>query len=202
MLAKKLAGIVRCDRDCLQAGLCRYNARMAYDLALHPNCTCEGIERIAVDVVQSPTALSIQFSASGDMTKLRVPTRVVSTRADELWQHTCFEAFIAVPDDAGYVELNFSPSTQWAAYRFTGYREGMAVAEDIQAPIIDVQCDERLLTMTATLQSIIPVHSDSIQLALSAVIEQTNGHKSYWALAHPGSKADFHHRDGFIIKLE
>jgi hypothetical protein len=38
--------------------------------------------------------------------------------------------------DGGYYELNFAPSTQWAAYRFDGYRSGMAAAELLAAPRI------------------------------------------------------------------
>src|SRR3546814_3736372 len=33
------------------------------------------------------------------------------------------------------------------------------------------------------------------KLALSAVIEELDGTKSYWALAHPPGKPDFHHPD-------
>jgi len=35
--------------------------------------------------------------------------------------------------------------------------------------------------------------SSPLHLGLSAVLEETNGRKSYWALAHPPGKADFHH---------
>ena len=41
----------------------------------------------------------------------------------------------------------------------------------------------------------------SWRLGLSAVIEDTNGHKSYWALAHPPGKPDFHHADCFAYEL-
>jgi hypothetical protein len=33
------------------------------------------------------------------------------------------------------------------------------------------------------------------RIGLAAVIEDTSGHKSYWALVHPPGKADFHHSD-------
>ena len=41
-------------------------------------------------------------------------------RADELWQTTCFEAFLRAADGDGYREWNFAPSGNWAAYDFTG----------------------------------------------------------------------------------
>jgi hypothetical protein len=39
------------------------------------------------------------------------------------------------------------------------------------------------------------------RLGLSAVIEDMAGGKSYWALAHPPGKADFHHADSFAREL-
>jgi hypothetical protein len=44
--------------------------------------------------------------------------------------------------------------------------------------------------------------ASALRLALSAVIEETDGHLSYWALAHPAERPDFHHRDGFVLALE
>ncbi len=40
------------------------------------------------------------------------------------------------------------------------------------------------------------------KLALSAVIEETDGTKSYWALRHPPGAPDFHHPDCFALTLE
>jgi hypothetical protein len=39
------------------------------------------------------------------------------------------------------------------------------------------------------------------RIGLAAVIEETHGHKSYWALAHPPGKADFHHSDSFALEF-
>jgi hypothetical protein len=39
------------------------------------------------------------------------------------------------------------------------------------------------------------------RLGLSAVIETVDGFFSYWALAHPSDKPDFHHPDSFILEL-
>ena len=36
---------------------------------------------------------------------------------------------------------------------------------------------------------------------VSAVIEETDGTKSYWALAHPPGPPDFHHPDCFLLEL-
>ena len=39
------------------------------------------------------------------------------------------------------------------------------------------------------------------ELGISAVIEEQDGRLSYWALAHPPGKPDFHHRDCFALRL-
>jgi len=39
------------------------------------------------------------------------------------------------------------------------------------------------------------------RLGLSAVIEEKTGRKSYWALAHPAGKPDFHHSDCFALEV-
>jgi hypothetical protein len=39
------------------------------------------------------------------------------------------------------------------------------------------------------------------RLGLSAVIEDRSGQKSYWALAHPPGRPDFHHEDCFALEL-
>ena len=62
-----------------------------------------------------------------------------AARTDELWRHTCFEAFLRGPSSAEYYEFNFAPSTQWAAYKFSGYRSEMRVATEINAPRIAVE---------------------------------------------------------------
>jgi hypothetical protein len=39
------------------------------------------------------------------------------------------------------------------------------------------------------------------RLGLAAVIEETSGRKSYWALGHPPGQPDFHHSDCFACEI-
>jgi hypothetical protein len=39
------------------------------------------------------------------------------------------------------------------------------------------------------------------RLALTAVIEHATGALSYWSLHHPPGPPDFHHPDGFALKI-
>ena len=97
-------------------------------LVHHPGTPSTAIDRIEVDIARlGDVALSLVYRVFGDLDRLELPEPAPMGRADGLWRHTCFEAFVRGPD-SDYLELNFAPSLQWAAYRFTGYREGMRPA--------------------------------------------------------------------------
>jgi hypothetical protein len=166
------------------------------DLRLHPDSHCAAATRIEADVARPhPRGLILFFVVNGRIKDLRWPPVVAPARADELWQHTCFEAFLRPSTGSAYYEFNFSPSTQWAAYQFSSYRSGMRVAAEISAPRIEVRSTAESYTLQAALE--LDGLSSPLHLGLSAVLEETNGRKSYWALAHPPGKADFHHFDCF-----
>jgi hypothetical protein len=177
-----------------------YIARMRHTLRLHPDSLCAAATRIEVDVSRlRPGSLVLSYIVSGKIGDLRLPPVVAAARADELWQHTCFEAFIGPSGRAEYCEFNFAPSTQWAVYRFDGYRSGMRIATEIGAPQIEARPSAERYTLQAKLE--LNRLSPPWRLGLSAVLEETNGRKSYWALAHPPGRADFHHSDCFVLEL-
>ena len=119
-------------------------------------------------------------------------------RVDELWRTTCFEAFLRAEGTEGYREWNFAPSGDWAAYDFEAYREGMTAAPVAAPPYVRMEDNFTWWSLGAT----IAVDADTKwQLGLSAVIEEQDGTKSYWALAHASAKPDFHHPDCFTARL-
>jgi len=149
--------------------------------------------------------LSFSYTLEGELEDLRIPPPVPPRRTDGLWQSTCFEAFLqASPSSPTYYEFNFSPSGEWAAYRFAGYREGMEPVKPFEAPrIILRQKANRLeLDVRVGLSGVpAPGEGGECRLALSAVIEDLQGGRSYWAVAHPPGKPDFHHPGSFAVKL-
>ena len=178
---------------------------MSQPLLRHPDSRCTAATQIAVDVVRLGAGrLALSYVVTGDIGALRLPPKTAGGRGEELWRETCFEAFVGTVPGAAYYEFNFAPSTQWAAYRFTDYRSGMRVATEIGAPIIDVDLGSERYTLQAvlTLDGLADLPRDAgWRLGLAAITEDTAGHKSYWALAHPPGKADFHHVDGFAHEL-
>ncbi len=138
--------------------------------------------------------LWLRYVVEGDVDAIRWPTQAKPVRADQLWATTCFEVFVESSD--GYVEYNLSPSGQWASYRFGGYRQGMAeAAETVEVAGLDGASD------MVALEGTIRLPSRASRLAISAVIEATDGAMTHWALTHPSDKPDFHHPDSFVLDL-
>jgi hypothetical protein len=172
-------------------------------LKLHPHSRCFAAKQIEVGLTR-PHAYSLVLSyiVTGNIGELCIPPVIASARGDQLWRHTCFEAFVRA-SSTEYYEFNFAPTTQWAAYRFSGYRSGKRIAE-ISAPAIEVRSDPDRYTLQASLQlnSLFGLPSQvSWRLGLSALIEDTSGRMSYWALVHPSGKPDFHHSDCFAYEF-
>jgi hypothetical protein len=151
--------------------------------------------------------LLLRYEVTGDVAALAVPASATPGAADGLWQHTCFEAFVAVPGEPAYREFNFSPSGQWAAYRFFDERVRDTAAELAQPPVepqMDVEVQAHALVLQVWLpRSALPMGQagGALQLGLSAVIEDQGGQLSYWALQHPAARPDFHHRGGMALSL-
>ena len=122
-------------------------------------------------------------------------------RADNLWQHSCFELFGRVVGEPGYLEVNLATTAQWAAYSFSDRREGMRLAEDVTLIQAHWRIRERNAEMNAILQIPADYERADWSLGASAVIEEADGTKSYWALRHPPGKPDFHHPDCFALEL-
>lgn len=142
--------------------------------------------------------LNIWYGVGAPLGRFVVPAGE-GVRADGLWRTTCFEAFLAEPGAAAYREWNFAPSGDWAAYDFDDYRAGMRAAEVGAPPYIRLEDNLTWWTLGATIA--VPVGA-RWRLGLSAVIEERDGAKSYWALAHPDpNKPDFHQRDCFAARL-
>jgi hypothetical protein len=182
----------------------RYNTGMRRTLQLHPESSCLVVTHIDAEVLR-PQAYNFIFTyvVTGTITGLAMPPVATPIRADELWRHTCFEAFVGSSQSVAYYEFNFAPSTQWAAYRFSNYRTDLCVATEINAPQIRVRSDPERYVLQASVElgQFLFSQGSTLRVGLSAVIEETSGHRSYWALAHPPGKADFHHSDSFALEV-
>lgn len=174
------------------------------ELECHPNRPGKAVRAVSVEV---PATLrepfDLRFIVDGDIEAILLPEgsdspEVTDDPVDELWLHTCFELFARSGTCPGYSEFNYAPSGAWAIYHFAEYRRDM-VREYEGAPE-EVLCQRGPHRFEVEILNGFSFHSCG-RLALSAVIEETDGTKSYWALAHPPGAPDFHHPDCFTLEL-
>ena len=143
--------------------------------------------------------LNLWFEVSAPISRFVVPPlSVTPVRCDNLWRSTCFECFLKGDGEEAYQEWNFSPSGDWAAYDFTGRREGMGETPLANPPYIRIEDNLTWWSLGATFTV---EAGRRWALGLSAVIEEANGVRSYWALAHGGEKPDFHDPACFTGRL-
>lgn len=173
-------------------------------LTPHPGSPAPMVRSVTASVSTTPGSLTLSFELHATLARLRIPSPAPSEAGEFLWQHTCFEAFIAVDDADAYREFNFSPSSRWAAYVFSAYRERDANAPLLSPPRITVAHFADVLTLQAWLPAAaIPrcQAGQHLRIGLAAVIEASDDTLSYWAARHPGAQPDFHQRAGFVLEL-
>jgi hypothetical protein len=178
---------------------------MQLNLVPHPKTPTSGPPfKVWVNVEHSgafgvTATTNIWFCVGAPAERFTIPAlEEEPSRKEDLWDTTCFEAFLRIPGADAYQEWNFAPSGDWAAYDFTSHREGRTDA-DVNAPYIRVEDNLTWWAMGAT----ISVDAAATwALGVAAILEEKDGTKSYWAMAHPpGEKPDFHDPTCFAAHL-
>ena len=155
-------------------------------LVRHPDTPPGAIYSIEAELQRVEGGAVATFKAKGDIARLVLPAPAFPERREELWKRTCFELFVA-DNGGGYREFNLSPSSEWAAYQFDDYRDGMRPAE--AEVVIDLSSHLKELTMTAKIESEFP---EAARVGLTAVIEEADGVIRYWSTSFAPGEPDFH----------
>jgi hypothetical protein len=162
---------------------------------------------------RGPERLALRYELAGALPGLRLPAAVAQpARREGLWQNSCFELFMRAPGQHAYLEANFSPSGHWAAWVFRDYRDGPADVEMAAPRITMPRRDAQALVLEAELLFDAALRARltpgaraaglcAWQLGLTAVLESQEGALSYWALAHPRTRPDFHDAAGHVYAL-
>lgn len=183
---------------------------MRATLKCHTETPCQALHSFAVEIGRpEPDRLVLTYIIEGDIGALALPSYGDPDRTDDLWLHTCFEAFLQAHAPA-YIELNAAPSTEWASYRFCDYRAGMVEAEDIIADRFEtaarmfdanvLRSSRRTGSYRFTVSWVVPDLSDA-KLNVTAVILEKTGRRSFWAVCHQPGPPDFHNPDCFVLDL-
>jgi hypothetical protein len=176
-----------------------------YPLIAHPSANESALYSLVADVaVTAERELRLRYELHGRIDSIRWPPIVTPCRTDGLWRHTCFELFAGDAAVPAYDEYNFSPSTCWAAYRFSAYRENMRSLDTHASPLIVQQRSAHDYVLEVTMPFAIGgvLHAGGrLAVGLAAVIEDVGGAQSFWALTHSAAAPDFHHRGGWSAEL-
>ncbi|WP_108809932.1 DOMON-like domain-containing protein [Sphingorhabdus sp. Alg231-15] len=176
---------------------------MRLDLQCHPLTPVSVVDEISLTYEwHAHESLWLRYHAEGLLHDLDLPAWTEARRADRLWQTTCFELFLQEKSANRYCEFNFSPSSLWAAYQFSNYRDGMKHLQLPKQPDIFLDLSDSHVAIEITLGLPDIWGEVPLNASFSAVIAENSGPKSYWALSHPPGKPDFHHKDCFSHQLK
>ena len=171
----------------------------------HPDSPPGPVQGLRARVlVQGGRRLGLVFRLEGALEGLRLPPPGLARRGDRLWEHTCFEVFLAPAGSAAYHEVNLSPSGEWAEYPFLSYRERGPAGPPL-APGLETSTVPGCLELAVSLDlGRLPLlaGASSLRVGLSAVTEDSAGRLSHWALRHPPGRPDFHRMEAFALALD
>jgi hypothetical protein len=172
----------------------------------HPGDAAGPVGSIEVEMCRTPAAaLELTYRLRGDLSRVCVPAPAGRRIVERLWEHTCCELFLRARGGEAYHEFNFSPSGEWAAYAFERYREGGLLTDVELDPRVRMSSISSLLELRATVTLARLSHAYTgapLALGVSAIVEADDGKRTYWALAHPAEKPDFHHSGAFALTID
>ena len=84
-------------------------ARRSAALVPHPDHPAPAVRGVRVDVTRMPDALALAYTLDGDLDAIRIPAPAVPAIVHGLWEHTCFEVFVAADGAVAYHEMNLAP---------------------------------------------------------------------------------------------
>ena len=176
---------------------------MTISLICHPATPPFAVEDVEATVeLSAEGGLWVRYHVVCDLDALVLPDPAEPERTDGLWKSTCFEIFLRRQGEQSYFEYNFSPSGQWAAYAFNGYRSGQTDLPLTGTMRISLEASETHFALEAELELPEGWVFGSLDINTTAVIEEAGDTKSYWALMHNPAKPDFHDGDCFALSLK
>jgi hypothetical protein len=179
-------------------------------LAPHPAFGAGPLRSLHANAAFEPGGrLTVEFDVRGELARLRLaPASAAPRRLGELWRNTCFELFARQDADRDYLEFNFAPSGDWAAWVFSDYRSGARELEPARVGISTSRLDSGHWRLRA--QAEFPAAKPAVDVAgipvtwwlnLAAVIEAEDGALTYWAAHHANVRPDFHDRASFCVPM-
>ncbi len=172
-------------------------------LTCHPKSPASYIETIQVCCELTATGqLWLRYHIEVPEPMLLVADTQEPFRTDNLWKTTCCEVFLGAKGKCEYIEFNFCPSSRWAAYHFSDYRENSTDLPIITTPEIHLDMSNSHFALEATVQLPPEWQHKAFDAGITVVAEEPDGIISYWALDHQKTDPEFHDRSCFTLNLE
>lgn len=167
-----------------------------FDLATAPDISISG------NILRHQDLLKIEYVLRGDLDGVIIPPlKAKGDRYFDLWEHTCFECFLAIKDTLKYWEFNLAPNLDWNVFRFLHYRYNIAEETNFNSLSATIVQEKDCLKLAFEVELAKIISSNIIlEIGITAVIEEQH-QISYWALKHLSTEADFHNRDSFVLLL-
>ena len=167
------------------------------NLEPHPSSVTMGINGLRFGYALQADLWMFGFEVHGELETLNLARMRGPQRGDRLWEHSCFE-FFAAGANGGYREFNFAPDGRYAAYDFDAYRQGQKAVGGPVLAEMSSSCEARRYRLEVTLTPPpAPRHGGP-----AAILRDTQGRRSWWALRHGPGPADFHHPRHYVIPLQ
>ena len=163
-----------------------------------PELRGRGIE-LAGEAIWKAGVLQLRYALESPADAVRMPAATgAPARQHNLWESTCFEAFIGRPGDRAYLELNLAPNGHWNVYALTDYRANLQEWSAVQKLRYALRRTRERLELTCALDLNSWIEADqALEVSLTAVLDHGDSGCSYWAWQHNGNQADFHLRESF-----
>lgn len=121
-------------------------------------------------------------------------------RRKNLWEATCFEAFVHPVGSDAYWELNVTPTGAWNLYHFSAERRGMAEAELANELVFATR--KLAAGFSVQVEFELPgLDGLETRIGIASVVQLRDGTIEYWSLAHTRPEPDFHAPDSFLLLL-
>ena len=146
--------------------------------------------------------LRLRYRLRGPLGEIRLDHPPASLPTERLWEHSCFEAFVAA-GPSHYREFNFASNGQWAAFDFSDYRRRAAsavIADEVPRVEARREGNDFILVVEVP-DALLPAVEGERELGLSVVLERVDASLDYFALAHCSDRPDSHDRRSWRCRL-
>ena len=174
-----------------------------HPLSLLPHAASPALLGVSLeaDAQRMTHGLRLRYTLRAPQHLLQLPAPASPGFADQLWQHTCLEAFVAMPDSPHYREFNFSPSGQFAEYHFSDERVRAEASPSPATPQLQWSITDHGLELVAEVALGGIASTQELLIGLTAVLEDHQGQVGHWSLHHAKDRPDFHDRRGWTLRL-